>query len=259
MIRNIRTLILVSLILVSALSATAQGVIVHKSDGTKIDVPYAELDSITTYKGAIDSEQGDVDPETGISLTQEVDLGLPSGTIWAGWNVGASSPEEYGGYYAWGETEEKSVYSWDSYKYWTDADGDSIAEDSEMINIGSDIRGTQYDVARQKWGGSWRMPTRDEISELITQSEWIWIAYKGINGYKVTGPNGNSIFLPAAGRFENYALKDLGRLGFYWSTLKNETDCEYAYELYFYKGYNSFGSNLYGSYRRYGLTVRPVR
>lgn len=255
MIRNIRTLILVSLILVSTLQATAQGVIVHKSDGTKIDIPYTELDSITTYKGVIDSEQNNVDQEASITLGQDVDLGLPSGTIWAGWNVGASSPEECGGYYAWGETEEKSDYSWATYKYWTNTDGDSIAEDSEMINIGADIRGSQYDVASQKWGGSWRMPAYEEIEELVNKCTWTWITYKGINGFKVIGPNGNSIFLPAAGCRNGISLNSKGSGGYYWyGTLSIYSNCE-AWLLLMRNGSHF----LDGNSRFLGFTVRPVK
>lgn len=79
-----------------------------------------------------------------------IDLGLPSGTKWACCNVGATKPEEYGGYYTWGETEEKSVYDWSTCKYWTDSNGDGYADDYEFTNLGSDIAGTGYDVAHVK-------------------------------------------------------------------------------------------------------------
>lgn len=121
-----------------------------------------------------------------------IDLGLPSGTKWACCNVESSSPEGYGGYYAWGETEEKSDYDRYTYKYYNDITG-------YIINIGSNISGTQYDVAHVKWGGSWRMPTKDEIEELVNNCTWKWTTYNGVNGQLVTAPNGNSIFLPAAG------------------------------------------------------------
>ena len=183
-----------------------------------------------------------------ITPGKEVDLGLPSGTIWAGWNVGASSPEEYGGYYAWGETEEKSVYNWDTYKY-------RASQLGEYVNIGSNISGTQYDVARQKWGVSWRVPTIAEVDELISKCTWIWYEYKGVNGYKVTGLNGNSIFLPAAGNSLNSEMI----YGSYWSASLYEgddNDGTFACFLGFY--YGSISSNGYDS-RMDGNTVRPVK
>ena len=178
---------------------------------------------------------------------QEVDLGLS--VNWAGWNVGASSPEEYGGYYAWGETEEKSNYSEDTYKYYYDTDGDG---DEEYANIGSDISGTQYDVARAKWGGSWRMPTYDEFSELRSECTWTWMTYKGVNGYKVTGPNGNSIFLPSAGRLYGTYFANSG--GYWCGALRESYGGNCAYILSFGGGYN-----LGPEGRDNGLTVRPVK
>lgn len=246
-------LIVACLSIFSAIFATAQGVIVHKSDGTKIDIPYSELDSITTYKNSID-------PETGILLSQEVDLGLS--VKWAGWNVGATSPEEYGGYYAWGETEEKSDYWWDTYEYASDSNGNGYGDegenfdDNEIIYIGSNISGTQYDVAHQKWGDSWRMPTYDEIEELINDCSWTWITYKGVNGQKVTGPNGNSIFLPAAGGRDGTSFDDKDSCGFYWSGTLCEDDRQSAYFIEFCSespGYD-IPTACYSGY-----PVRPVK
>lgn len=193
--------------------------------------------------------------EDEITPGQEVDLGLPSGTIWAGWNVGASSPEQYGGYYAWGETEEKSDYDLDTYKYKVDSDGDGFYE---YINIGTNISGTQYDVARQKWGGSWRMPTLDEIEELTSKCKWTWSQYKGVKGYKVTGPNGNSIFLPAAGYRYGTSLKYAGSNGIYRSATLDE---HYGFDDVWFLDFN-FGiyrslSSYYFPF--YGLSVRPVK
>lgn len=235
-------LVVVCLSIFSAISATAQGVIVHKSDGTKIAVMSSELDSITAYAKWIDHEAG-------ISLKQEVDLGLS--VKWAGWNVGASSPEEYGGYYAWGETEEKSDYSEDTYKYLCDEDGDGV---KEYVNIGNNISGTEYDVARQKWGGSWRMPTKEEFNELLSKCTWTWITYKGINGYKVTGPNGNSIFLPATGYRDGTSLNNQGSCGYHCSGTWYEGYSN-PWDLYFYNGYHNFGTFD----RYYGFPVRPVK
>ena len=202
-----------------------------------------------------DCEQ--IKDESGISIEQEVDLGLPSGTIWAGWNVGASTPEQFGGYYAWGETEEKSDYTWETYRYWVDRNGDGDMDSNEITNIGTNISGTQYDVARQKWGGSWRMPTKAEIDELDSKCSWTWYQYKGVWGQKVTGPNGNSIFMPAAGIRYGTSLYNDGSLGYYWSATLREDNYGRAWYLYFSNG------DYYSSYYRYnrygGHSVRPVK
>lgn len=200
-----------------------------------------------------------------ITPGKEIDLGLPSGTIWAAWNVGATSPEEYGDYYAWGETEVKSDYSGYSYKYWTDSDSDGyfdVINDyhyDDFINIGTNISITKYDVANQKWGSSWRMPTNAEFNELISQCSWDLITYKGKDGVKVTGPNGNSIFLPAAGFRNNTSLYGEGGIGYYWSaTLYEGEDYYDAYALCFRNGYLK-GYFIDGFRRDGGYSVRPVK
>ncbi len=186
-----------------------------------------------------------------------IDLGLPSGTLWACCNMGASSPEGYGGYYAWGETEEKNYYDWDIYKYWKDADGDDIVDSNEFVNIGSDIAGTSYDVAHVKWGGSWCMPSLTQIEELVNNCSSQWTQQNGVNGRLFTGPNGNSVFVPVAGCrcFEN--LHHEGSYGFYWSSSLSGSYPSAAYRLEFYSGYAGWYSCYYARY--YGLTVRPVR
>ncbi|MBQ6800618.1 MAG: hypothetical protein IJP08_05875 [Bacteroidaceae bacterium] len=177
---------------------------------------------------------------------EAIDLGLS--VKWASHNVGASSPEGYGGYYAWGETEEKSSYYWGDYKYCNNSTGD-------FDYIGSNISGTQYDVAHVKWGGSWRMPTRDEIKELVNKCTWKWTSLNGVNGQLVTGPNGNSIFLPAAGDRRGTDLHNRGSYGYYWSATLGGSNGDYAYDLYFLSD---------GSYwvdwndRDFGRSVRPV-
>jgi hypothetical protein len=170
-----------------------------------------------------------------------VDLGLPSGLKWATCNVGANSPEEYGDYYAWGETETKDEYT---------------EENSSTSGVKmNDISGNpQYDVARKKWGGNWRMPIYDEIKELIEKCFWKWIEQNGTNGYKVTGPNGNSIFLPAAGCRGGSSLYYAGSNGFYWSSTPYECNDNEAYYLDFYSDYHFMGSFD----RNLGQSVRPV-
>lgn len=180
-------------------------------------------------------------------IADAIDLGLPSGTKWASWNVGATKPEEYGGYYAWGETEDKDVYNWSTYKYgrdWNDCD-----------HIGYDIAGTEYDAAHVKWGGSWSMPTVDQIKELIDNCSKIWTSKNGVKGILITGPNGASIFLPTPGRRNGDSLNGEGWSGYYWSSSLYLNREGFAYSLVF------GSSDWYWSsfYERYdGRSVRPV-
>ncbi|MBQ8424094.1 MAG: hypothetical protein IJY36_07570 [Coprobacter sp.] len=186
-------------------------------------------------------------------IHEAIDLGLS--VKWAGWNIGAASPEEYGGYYAWGETEEKSDYTLANYKYWTDSNGNGDWDYDEFTHIGNNISGTQYDVAHVKWGGGWRMPTLEEIKELVNSCTWEWGTYKGVSGQYVTGPNGNSIFLPAAGYRGYGELYDEGTDGYYWSAALGGSYGSYACTLYFDDGYYRWDG---WSRRYFGLSVRAV-
>ena len=172
-----------------------------------------------------------------------VDLGLPSGTKWATCNVGATSPEEYGDYFAWGETSTKSSYTLKN----------SLTYGKYMNDISGNA---QYDAAVANWGGGWRMPTRSEMQELIDKCTWTWTAQNGVNGYKVTGPSGASIFLPAAGRRYGSSLDNAGIYGNYWSSTPND-DRNYnynAYRLYL----NMYNHYMGYDYRVIGRSVRPV-
>ena len=190
----------------------------------------------------------DLNPGSG-SHPQAVDLGLPSGTKWANMNVGATKPEEYGGYYAWGETEEKDDYSWSTYKHCN-------GSEKTCHNIGSDIAGTQYDVAHVQWGGNWQMPSRKQFQELFDNCESELTTLNGVKGMKFTSKiNGNSIFLPAAGYRWNDGLDNAGSYGDYWSSTQGPSDSYYAYGLYFNSG-DAGWSNY--SNRSGGHTVRPV-
>ena len=170
-----------------------------------------------------------------------VDLGLPSELKWATCNVGASTPSEYGDYYAWGEIEPKESYTEENSLTW----GQEIG----------DISGNpQYDAARANWGGTWRMPTKSEFEELIEECEWEWTSEGENRGYRVTGTNGNSIFLPAAGYRIGTSLNIAGSYGFFWSSLPYESNTLYAYYLIFFSVYHDSSWN----YRYYGRSVRPV-
>ena len=190
-----------------------------------------------------------------------VDLGLS--VKWATCNVGASSPSEYGGYYAWGETEEKTEYSWETYK-WCKGDYNSMTKYCTNSKYGTvDNKTTlelEDDVARVKWGGSWRMPTSSEIDELIKGCTWKWTTQNGVNGYKVTGANGNSIFLPAAG-FVTFGTKPewSGKYGHYYSNMLRDEG--YSYDAEYLSFGNDYGrEHLYQTahHRCHAYPVRPV-
>ena len=176
-----------------------------------------------------------------------VDLGLPSGTMWASFNVGASTPEEYGGYFAWGETEEKETYTWENYIH---CDGTH----ETCHDLGSDISGTEYDVAHVKWGGKWCLPTSDEIKELLDYCTSEWMMLNGVNGRKFTSKkNGNSIFLPAAGNWW-YDCRYIDSWGEYWSSTQYSLDLFSAYHLSFSLDF----CKRYDQNREFGISVRPV-
>ncbi len=187
-----------------------------------------------------------------------VDLGLPSGTLWATCNVGASKPEDYGDYFAWGETATKSTYSWDTYKWCNDGDYHKLTKYNTYSSYGTvdnrTVLDPEDDAARANWGGAWRMPTREEMNELYANCTWTWTTQNGVNGRKFTVPNGESIFLPAAGYYSSGSLYYAGSNGYYWSS---SLDTDYpgnAYDLNFDSG--DVGLNDY--YRLYGQSVRPV-
>ena len=174
-----------------------------------------------------------------------VDLGLPSGLKWATCNVGANASHEYGDYYAWGEAETKSEYTEENCK--------TIEIRKRLFGDKTiDKRENFKDTARANWGGTWRLPTKWESEELKDKCTWKWTTQSGVNGYKVTGPNGNSIFLPTAGYGSSrYRVGEYGR---YWSSSPYESNPSLAYYLYFEGGY----LDVYWCCRYYGHTVRPV-
>lgn len=186
-----------------------------------------------------------------------VDLGLPSGIKWATCNVGASSPEKYGDYFAWGETQPKSFYNWSTYK-WCNGSFDSLTKYCTSSSFGKVDNKTTLDpaddTATANWGGAWRMPTYKEQTELRTKCTWTWTTQNGVYGRKVTGPNGRSIFLPAAGFRFNSGLDGAGSDGYYWSSSLDSDLPLGVYCLRFLSGNVDWGSNNRG----YGRSVRPV-
>ena len=207
------------------------------------------------------------------SPVEYVDLGLPSGLKWAKCNLGASKPSDYGDYYAWGETAPKKIYNWVTYKWmkagqsdekyitkYTIADGqtEAIWYDSARKFIGDNktVLDAADDAATQQLGSPWRMPTKVDIKELKDNCIWTRIEQDGVSGYQVEGPNGNVIFLPAAGARKGSGLQSAGTYGNYWSS---SLDTAYSYLA----RYLSFDSGAHDwvsyQYRYYGYSVRPVR
>ena len=187
-----------------------------------------------------------------------VDLGLPSGTLWATCNVGANAPEEYGDYFAWGETEPKDVYNWSTYK-WCNGSSTTLTKYCTNSSYGTvDNKkelDPEYDAAYVNWGENWRMPTYDQQTELRTKCTWTWTTQNGVNGRLVTGPNGNSLFLPAAGYRYGSSFGDAGSWGIYWSHTLYSSNTRNAYGVYFDSGDVDWCNES----RCYGFTVRAVR
>ncbi len=205
---------------------------VYQSNGTTVEFSTLDVDSILFVR-PIGTENGH----------DWVDLGLPSGLKWATCNVGAERPESYGDYYAWGETTTKDNYEWYTYKY-GDYYDDGLTKYCNNSSYGRDGFTDELttleaadDVATANWGGKWRMPTIDEWQELHSECTWTLTGF----GYKVKGPNGNFIFLPAAG-------------GYYWSSSLYTDNPRYAQCAFFRS------DDVYSTVddRCYGLSVRPV-
>jgi hypothetical protein len=194
-----------------------------------------------------------------------INLGLPSGTLWACCNIGASKPEEYGGYYAWGEVYTKSTYNLDSYQYY---------QNNSYVSIGTEIAGTEYDVASSDWYSFnhytlevvriWQMPTYSQCQELIENTTSKWTTKNGVNGYLFKGKNGGSIFLPATGYRSDDKTEGAGTYGgSYWSSSQYPGNRRYAYYFNFKKDYDLNGINMGGASTSYanrylGRCVRPV-
>ena len=197
-----------------------------------------------------------VGPENPLDGHEWVDLGLPSGTLWATCNVGADSPEGYGDLFAWGETEPKSKYYWDTYK-WCNGSDNTQTKYCTNPSAGTVDNKTELDpeddAAYVNWGPSWRMPTKAQMVELKTNCTWVWLIQNGTYGIQLTGPNGKTLFLPAAGYYNFSHLEKLTQYGYYWSR-SLAPDSKSAYSYLFYPWGWSDGNNE----RCYGYSVRPV-
>ena len=192
-----------------------------------------------------------------------VDLGLPSGRLWATCNVGADAPEDFGDYFAWGETEPNGKYSWDAYKYGSYVNNlyafNKYCSDAffgfEGFVDTLTVLEPDDDAATVNWGADWRMPTKEDWEELIQKTTFKWTDQNGVAGWLFTGYNGNSIFLPSAGYWWDGVL-NFGGVSIYWSGTLNTDYPNRAWSLYT----NSDNFHVCGSNdRNKGQSVRPVR
>ena len=194
---------------------------------------------------------------SGDSSEEVVDLGLPSGLKWRGWNVGASKPEEYGNYYAWAETSPKSNYNSSNYKYPATNIGDGMIvyekyDSTPIHGDGKTVLEPEDDAATANLGNGWRTPTFNEFKELREKCTWAWTTRNGVNGMLVTGPNGKSIFLPAGGWYDETTLNYKTTYGSYW-TATGSGDIAHAVD--FINGYVDKAVLA----RSNGRSVRPVK
>ena len=175
---------------------------------------------------------------------QYVDLGLPSGTLWATCNVGATSPGQFGDFFSWGETKTKKAYVPDNYRFWT------VRDTLRLRN----------DAAHRHWRGAWRMPTVEEWGELMTACTWRWSYMQEqdseTKGYFVIGPNGNQLFLPAAGDIDGNTHYGINTYGDYWSSTSYDPRFNQAQGIIFY---SDGGIKIYSWGGASGHTIRPVK
>ena len=247
---RIITLLLAILAIVIGGAYAQTKIKVHKGGEAIYSVPLTDIDSVGFTKVTSSVHNGH----------EFVDLGLPSGTKWATCNVGATTPEGFGNYYAWAETSPKDYYSWDNYIY-CDGIGSRITKYATGYSYSQDPDGLTVlemsdDVARVDWGGSWRIPTEEEMTELIINSNWTWATQNGVSGYKVTSTvNGNSIFLPATGaKGDGYVSNQ--EYAYYWTNSIRSIVNNSANALYYI---NAYAPTSTGNLSRCsGASVRAV-
>lgn len=230
--------ILTTIFAAMQLAVVAQTVNVHFKNGQVINYNADNVEYVDFSAKA---------PDPTLTAGEVVDLGLS--VYWASCNLGASKPEEAGDYYAWGETAPKASYTDDNYSYYN-------SSTTEYIDIGSEISGTEYDAAHVNLGGEWRMPTEAEIQELINKCTWEWKQINGINGYKVTGPSGNTIFLPAAGFKTGTYLGSNNSILHYWTSTLSSLKTV-AFELKASSSYIYCTIGIVDT-KHEGYSIRPV-
>lgn len=178
---------------------------------------------------------------------EAIDLGLS--VKWASFNLGATSAEKYGNFYAWGETATKNSFTWANYQH---ASGTSAT----VKDIGTDISGTSYDAATTLWGSDWRMPTKTELSELLEKCTFTAATVNGVNGYNVKGPSGKTIFMPLAGCSYDGKNYGSGSYTYYWSGDISTSSSQKAYSLYLKA---ATAPTIVEAQRRTGVVIRPVK
>ena len=192
-----------------------------------------------------------------------VNLGLPSGTLWATCNVGAYNPEDYGDYFAWGETQSKTTYNWSTYMY-CNGDYNQLTKYCTQSDFGFDgftdnlkVLKPTDDAATANWGEGWSTPTNKQWAELLTKCTATSFTRNGVKGCLITARNGNKIFLPAASNLNDDVSRIVGEDGSYWSSSLNKSYPDYANGFRFILRWNDF--DLYDDLVRcYGRTIRPV-
>ena len=256
-----RSIIAILFLMVAGLQTMwAQRVVIHLTTGENVSFNMTQVDSISF-------------DEMMAGGHEYVDLGLPSGTLWATCNLGANSPEEFGDYFAWGETQPKNLYNWSTYKY-LDPDITShlfltkyCRNSAEGVADGKMVLEAMDDAASFNWGNEWQMPSGRQFDELISREYTTteWTTQNGVNGLLITSKaNGSSIFLPAAGYrddrgFDDMSSQSFGNVVMYWSRALSPQTSEYAFSLFYFDSPNSNGAYV-GSRSRYiGFAVRPVR
>lgn len=248
--------------------------IAQKLEGFDLDVTNAQNGDVLVYNGTTGKWEARRPNNIGIggatgSLNghEYVDLGLPSGTKWASCNVGATTPEEYGEYFAWGETSPKENYEWSTYR-WCNGNINTVTKYCSISDYGNDgftdnltTLEASDDAATANWGAGWRMPTDTDVQELFYYCNRTWITQNGVYGRLFIGPNGNSIFLPAAGAlvgYDHYGPSPYSDeyIGSYWSSSLYVEDSNIAGSLSFDSEDNY---NWYNNEHRYkGFSVRAV-
>lgn len=196
---------------------------------------------------------------------EAVDLGLPSGTLWATCNVGAYTPEQYGDYFAWGETEPKEEYNWGTYK-WCMGTYNTLTKYSTLSSYGYNgfTDGLtellpEDDAATANWGEDWQMPSIDQMFELLQNTTTVWTTLNCVNGLLCTASNGNSIFLPAAGLMSGTTFyNDNSSHGYYWSRMR-PSEGSYSEQSYSMTIYSDGIIPTHAYARTNGMTIRPVK
>ena len=247
-----------------------EGVIVEIYDGETMvgQIPYPEGHAAQVERNTIKSFQ-----PVEVMMPDEheyVDLGLPSGLLWATCNVGAETPEEYGDYFLWGETQPKDYYNWSTYQYCNGTFLDNWGIERPLLtkycydaNYGYNgftdnltILLPEDDAATANWGAGWRTPTIEEIQELYNNTTVFRTQQNGVYGELFTAANGNSIFLPAAGAAHNSHFSSVGREGQYWA---NSLSLSQTWSARRFRFYEDETTDWISGDRNYGRSVRPVR